>query len=139
MKREPSASERERFSRILTVAAQVFGVTPEAITGRSRLRRHSQPRMFVCVIAYEIGISTCGIAGLLDRDHSTVCDAKRRFERAFAKREPWAVRAMAAWARGSFIEDEQEAIAAKLQEIYALRDRMRNACYVVEAAAEVLA
>jgi chromosomal replication initiation ATPase DnaA len=64
--------------QVIERVAALHDVTPEDITGPSRLRRHCEARWQVMRELASKGLSTPTIGRILNRDHSTVVHGLRR-------------------------------------------------------------
>lgn len=66
---------------VLTRAAELFGVSPVAITGITRGRRAVAARQAVAYALRKQAWTVVAIGELLGRDHTTICYATRQAER----------------------------------------------------------
>jgi hypothetical protein len=77
---------------IARIAADLFSVPFETLTGTSRRRRHVRPRMAVYCVAADQGWAFAHIGRVLKRDHTTVlsgCESARiysKYDPEFAQR-----------------------------------------------------
>ena len=67
-----------RMKDLLPVVAEHFGVSPDEILGRSRLKKHSVPRMAFCWLCrLKLEKTYPQIGRFLERDHTSIIHAVR--------------------------------------------------------------
>lgn len=90
---------------IITLAAEVFGVSRRELIGPSRPLHIARPRQAVCIVASRIGWGPSHIGRVIKRDHSTVSHA-RDLADAFERHDPAFAAGLAA------LESRARALAA---------------------------
>lgn len=77
-KQAREAAMQDKITRIIGIAARVFGLKPGAIWRGERLPRHVNARFAAWLVAIECGATAAAIARAFEYDHTTVIHGRDR-------------------------------------------------------------